>query len=131
MKSHIFLFAPRLVAISSLCTLVACSAMPGTLKGNDLSHLSLRDKRLAENKVQVLDEKPHSGNVIGSVGSQRCQTTVFSEAPLEKTLLVDMKAQAYRLGANAISDIKFQHQSAMSEGCWNVYSATANLLLLE
>jgi uncharacterized protein YbjQ (UPF0145 family) len=112
-------------------TLVGCSSMPGALEGNDLSHLSLRDKRMADKKVKVLAEQPKASNTIGQVTSKRCQSSMFSEAPEEKTLLVDMKAEAYRLGANAISDVKFQQQGAMGAGCWNVFTATANMLVIE
>lgn len=105
--------------------------MPGALEGNDLSHLSLRDKRMADKKVQVLDAQPKASSTIGQVSSKRCQSSMFSEAPEEKTLLVDMKAEAYRLGANAISDVKIQQQGAMGDGCWNVFTATANMLVVE
>lgn len=105
--------------------------MPGALEGNDLSHLSLRDKRMADKKVQVLDTQPKASSAIGQVSSKRCQSSMFSEAPEEKTLLVDMKAEAYRLGANAISDVKIQQQGAMGDGCWNVFTATANMLVVE
>jgi len=120
-------------AIVILCLLAmgACSSMPGALSGNDLSHLSLRDKRMADKKVQVLENAPQAGAVIGKVESKRCQNTMFSETPEEKTMLVDMKAEAYRLGANAISDVKIEQKGAMGEGCWNVFTATANMLVVE
>ena len=120
-------------AIVILCLLAmgACSSMPGALSGNDLSHLSLRDKRMAHKKVQVLENAPQAGAVIGKVESKRCQNTMFSETPEEKTMLVDMKAEAYRLGANAISDVKIEQKGAMGEGCWNVFTATANMLVVE
>jgi len=114
-----------------LFLLAACSSMPGVLEGNDLSHLSLRDKRMSDKKVKVLSEIPAQSQVLGQVSSERCQSTAFSDAPLEKTLLVDMKAEAYRLGANAIGDIKLSQRGAMGEGCWNVYTATANMLVVE
>lgn len=120
-------------AIVILCLLAmgACSSMPGALSGNDLSHLSLRDKRMADKKVQILENAPQAGAVIGKVESKRCQNTMFSETPEEKTMLVDMKAEAYRLGANAISDVKIEQKGAMGEGCWNVFTATANMLVVE
>jgi hypothetical protein len=123
----------RWIIILSLLpfALVGCSSMPGALEGNDLSHLSLRDKRMADKKVQVLDTQPKASSAIGQVSSKRCQSSMFSEAPEEKTLLVDMKAEAYRLGANAISDVKIQQQGAMGDGCWNVFTATANMLVVE
>lgn len=111
--------------------LVGCSSMPGAIEGNDLSHLSLRDKRMADSKVKVLPSQPATSNSLGVVTSKRCQSSMFSEAPEEKTLLVDMKAEAYRLGANAISDVKIEQQGAMGDGCWNVFTATANMLVVE
>lgn len=121
----------KTVTLCSLLILAACSSMPGALPGNDLSHLSLRDKRLSESKVQVLESMPSQSSSLGKVVSQRCQATLFSEAPLDKTLMTDIKAEAYRLGANAISDIKIEQRGAVSEGCWNVYTATANMLVVE
>ncbi len=120
-----------LTLISPVLLVTACSSVPGTLSGNDLSHLSLRDKRMSDKTVDVLVNAPKDVSVLGQVVSERCQDTLFSEAPLEKTLMVDMKAEAYRLGANAISDVKIEHKGAMGEGCWNMYTATANMLVVE
>jgi hypothetical protein len=115
-----------------LLAMGACSSMPGTLTGNDLSHLSLRDKRMADKTVKVLVEPPQQvAVVLGKVESKRCQNTVFSDAPDEKTLLVDMKAEAYRLGANAISDVTIKDDGAMGNGCWKLFTATANMLVIE
>ncbi len=117
--------------VLSLLLLAGCSSVPGTLSGNDISHLSLRDKRMSDKTIEVLSQAPKSANVLGQVVSERCQSTLFSEAPLEKTLLVDMKAEAYRLGANAISDVKISQEGAMGEGCWNKFTATANMLVTQ
>ena len=117
--------------VLSIFLLAGCSSVPGTLSGNDLSHLSLRDKRMSDKTIEVLTQAPQSANVLGEVVSERCQSTLFSEAPLEKTLLVDMKAEAYRLGANAISDVKISQEGAMGEGCWNKFTATANMLVTQ
>lgn len=130
MKSPL-LAVSQAIVIVCLLAMGACSSMPGALSGNDLSHLSLRDKRMADKKVQVLENAPQSVAVLGTVQSKRCQDSMFSEAPEEKTMLVDMKAEAYRLGANAISDVKIEQKGAMGEGCWNVYTATANMLVVE
>lgn len=120
------------VVITSLLAMGACSSMPGTLSGNDLSHLSLRDKRMADKQVQVVASEPEqAGIILGQVESKRCQSSMFSDVPEEKTMLVDMKAEAYRLGANAITDVKIEQKSAVGEGCWNVFTATANMLVVE
>lgn len=135
MKSPFSLKLPLVVSqaivIFSLLMMGACSSMPGTLDGNDLSHLSLRDKRMAQKKVKVVETTPAKASALGLVQSKRCQSTVFSEAPEEKTLLVDIKAEAYRLGANALSDVKIEQVGAMGDGCWNLYTATANMLVIE
>ncbi len=117
--------------VLSILLLAGCSAVPGTLSGNDLTHLSLRDKRMSDKTVEVLTQAPKSADVLGQVVSERCQSTLFSEAPVEKTLLVDMKAEAYRLGANAISDVKISQEGAMGEGCWNKFTATASMLVTQ
>ena len=130
MKSPL-LAVSQVIVIACLLAMGACSSMPGALSGNDMSHLSLRDKRMADKKVQVLENAPQAGAVLGTVETKRCQNTMFSETPEEKTLLVDMKAEAYRLGANAISDVKIEQKGAMGDGCWNVFTATANMLVVE
>ena len=130
MKSPL-LAVSQVIIIACLLAMGACSSMAGALSGNDMSHLSLRDKRMADKKVQVLENAPQAGAVLGTVETKRCQNTMFSETPEEKTLLVDMKAEAYRLGANAISDVKIEQKGAMGDGCWNVFTATANMLVVE
>lgn len=126
------MYAYSLVLISLFAlTITGCSSMPDALEGNDLSHLSLRDKRMADSKVKVLDAQPKSSSTLGQVSTKRCQSSMFSEAPEEKTLIVDMKAEAYRLGANAISNVKIEQQGAVGDGCWNVFTATANMLVVE
>lgn len=117
--------------ILSLLLMGACSSMPGAKPGNDLSYLSLRDKRMSEKQVQVFEAAPASSDVLGTVSSKRCQSSIFSEQPEEKTLLVDMKAEAYGLGANAISDIRVTKEGAVGDGCWNLYTATANMLVTQ
>jgi len=124
-------FPKTLIFTFSLFLLSACSSMPGVYEGNDLSHLSLRDKRIADDKVRVLMHKPKASSQIGEVSAKRCQSSMFSEVPEKKTLLMDMKAEAYRLGANAISEVDVKVEGAFSEGCWNVYTATANMLVVE
>jgi hypothetical protein len=120
------------IVVLLLLAMGACSTLPGTLTGNDLNHLSLRDKRMAEKTVKVLVEPPKQiALVLGKVESKRCQSTVFSDAPDEKTLLVDMKAEAYRLGANAISEVTIKQDGAMGDGCWKLFTATANMLVVE
>ncbi len=126
--------APAFILILVLIPLLfvtGCSSMPGVLEGNDLSHLSLRDKRMSDKKVKVLESTPAQSQVLGQVSSQRCQSTAFSETPLEKTLLVDMKAEAYRLGANALGAVTLTQRGAVGEGCWNVFTASADMLVVE
>lgn len=122
------LFIPLLFSFTAL---TACSSMPGAYESNDLSHLSLRDKRTAENQIQVFSVAPEKGQAMGKISSKRCQVTVFSEAPEHATLLMDMKAEAYRLGANAISDVSFDQKGAISEGCWNLFTVSADMYVLE
>lgn len=119
-------------AVAFTAMISGCSSVPeGQVAGNDMSHLSLRDKRMAEKQVQVLETTPSAATPMGEVVSERCQPSMFSEAPEDKSLIVDMRAEAYRLGANAITDIKVEKRGAMSEGCWNIYKATANMLVVE
>lgn len=111
--------------------LTACSAMPGILNGNDLSHLSLRDKRMANQHIRVLSLKPEHAQALGVIHTSRCQSTLFSDAPQESSLEVDLKAQAYRLGANALTNMRFTTKGAIAQGCWRMYFASATMLELE
>ncbi len=122
----------KLVLTLPLVILTACSSIPeGQVAGNDMSHMSLRDKRMSEKQVKVLDAQPAQATELGEISAERCQVSMFSEAPEDKSLIVDMRAEAYRLGANAITDIKVEKHGAMGEGCWNIYKATANMLVVE
>lgn len=115
-----------------LIALTACTAVPeGQVGGNDMSHMSLRDKRMSEKQVKVLETPPTAATELGEISAERCQPNMFSETPDDKSLIVDMRAEAYRLGANAITDIKVEKRGAMGEGCWNIYKATANMLVVE
>lgn len=131
LSSRLPILISQCIVIITLLMMGACSSMPGAVSGNDLSHLSLRDKRMAQKTVKVLEKAPAKASEIGQVESKRCQDSMFSEVPEEKNLLLDMKAEAYRLGANALSDVEIKHVGAMGEGCWNLYTATANMLVVE
>jgi len=118
------------LAVSSV--LSGCSSVPdGQVAGNDMSHLSLRDKRMAEKQVQLLEATPSDAVALGEISAERCQASMFSEAPEDKSLIVDIRAEAYRLGANAITNVKVEKRGAMGEGCWNIYKATANMLVVQ
>lgn len=131
MKIYALPFATALAVVFA-ALMSGCASMPeGQIAGNDMSHLSLRDKRMAEKQVQVLETVPAQSTSLGEVVSERCQASMFSEAPEDKNLIVDMRAEAYRLGANAITDVKVEKRGAMGEGCWNIYKATANMLVVE
>lgn len=122
----------KLILTLPLVVLTACSSVPeGQISGNDMSHMSLRDKRMSEKQVKVLDTTPAQATALGEISAERCQQSMFSEAPEDKSLIVDIRAEAYRLGANAIADIKVEKRGAMGEGCWNIYKATANMLVIE
>lgn len=126
------LYSRVLSSVALTAMLSACTSVPSDkLSGNDLSHLSLRDKRMAEKQVRVLDVPPAQAELIGVAESERCQSGALSEEPDQKTLLVDIKAEAYRLGANAISNIQYHTQGAVAEGCWNVFKVTANMFVVK
>jgi uncharacterized protein YbjQ (UPF0145 family) len=126
------LYFTQVIVIISLLAMGACSSTPDALSGNDLSHLSLRDKRMADKSVQVLSVAAEQvGVMLGKVETMRCQNTMFSDVPDEKTLLVDLKAEAYRLGANALANVVIQDDGVMSDGCWKMFKATANMLVIE
>lgn len=107
--------------------MVGCTHLaPNQRLGNDLSYLSLRDKRDAERKVEVVE--PGIGRVLGQVSTERCHGSLFDEAPDEKTLIMDMKAEAYRLGANGLSDVHIEKESALGQGCWHILKGRANMI---
>lgn len=115
------------LAVLSVLFLVACTHLaPNQRLGNDLNYLSLRDKRDAERQVQMV--QPGVGRVVGQVSSERCHGSLFEDAPEEKTLIMDLKAEAYRLGANGLRDVQIQKDTALGQGCWHILKATANMV---
>lgn len=115
------------LALISVVFLVACTHLaPNQRMGNDLNYLSLRDKRDAERQAQMLE--PGTGRVLGQVSSERCHGSLFEDAPEEKTLIMDLKAEAYRLGANGLTNVQIEKQSALGQGCWHILKATANMV---
>lgn len=102
---------------------------PNQRVGNDLNYLSLRDKRDAERQVQIVESGV--GRVLGQVSSERCHSSLFDDAPEEKTLIMDMKAEAYRLGASGLTDLHIEKQSALGQGCWHILKATASMVAQE
>src|SRR3546814_2526190 len=83
--------------------------------GNDMSYASLGDQREASKTIAVLDTAPSDAQVLGEVDAGRCHRSFVETSPAEQAVLLDLKIAAYALGADAITDVKIEKQSARSE----------------
>jgi hypothetical protein len=98
--------------------------------GNDMSYASLGDQREASKTIKVLDAAPSDAQVLGEVDAGRCHRSFVETSPAEQAVLLDLKIAAYALGADAITDVKIEKQSALTKNCWYMLDGKAKALRL-
>lgn len=98
--------------------------------GNDMSYASLGDQRAASQTIKVLDAAPAGAEVLGELDAGRCHRSFVETAPAEQGVLLDLKIAAYALGADAITDVKIEKQSALTKNCWYMLDGKAKALRL-
>lgn len=124
MKARYFVAA--LIFCSSL---TSCATYSSNVRiGNDMSYVSLSDQRTASQTVQQFDHTPAGAQVIGNIDAGRCHRSFVETAPAEEILVLDLKIAAYALGADAISNVEIEKQSALTKNCWYMLDGTATAL---
>ena len=120
--------ATLVVAIAGLA---GCATYSSNMRvGNDMSYASLGDQRTASQTIQVLDASPPGAQVLGEVDAGRCHRSFVETAPAEQAVLLDLKIAAYALGADAITDVNIEKQSALTKNCWYMLDGKAKALRL-
>ncbi|MGO1001907.1 hypothetical protein [Lysobacter sp. CA196] len=95
-----------------------------------MSYASLGDQRAASQTINVLDTAPSTAQVLGMLDAGRCHRSFVETAPAEQAVLLDLKTAAYALGADAITDVKIEKQSALTKNCWYMLDGKAKALRL-
>ena len=99
--------------------------------GNDMSYASLSDQREASRTITVYQTPPEGYKVIGTIDAGRCHRSFVETSPAEQTVLLDLKLAAYALGADAISNVIIEKQSALTKNCWYMLDGKATALKLK
>lgn len=95
-----------------------------------MSYASLGDQRAASQTIRVLEVVPEGAELIGEVDAGRCHRSFVETSPAEQAVLLDLKIAAYALGADAITDIQIEKQSALTKNCWYMLDGKAKALRL-
>ncbi len=98
--------------------------------GNDMSYASLGDQREASKTIKVIDAAPSGAEDLGELDAGRCHRSFVETSPAEQGVLLDLKIAAYALGADAITDVKIEKQSALTKNCWYMLDGKARALRL-
>src|SRR5690606_1043947 len=107
----------------------ACATYSSNMRvGNDMSYASLGDQREASQTIQVLDSIPSTAQVLGEVDAGRCHRSFVETAPAEQAVLLDLKIAAFAIGADAITDVAIEKQSALTKNCWYMLDGKAKAL---
>jgi hypothetical protein len=124
----------HLVRASALILVIGvsgCATYSSNMRvGNDMSYASLGDQRTASQTIKVLDEAPPGAEILGDLDAGRCHRSFVETAPAEQGVLLDLKIAAYALGADAITDVKIDKQSALTKNCWYMLDGKAKALRL-
>lgn len=111
--------------------LTSCATYSANMRvGNDMSYASLGDQRAASQTIQVLDAVPPGASDLGEVDAGRCHRSFVETAPAEQAVLLDLKIAAYALGADAITGVVIEKQSALTKNCWYALDGKARALRL-
>lgn len=98
--------------------------------GNDMSYASLGDQRAASQTIKVLESAPLAATDLGEIDAGRCHRSFVETAPAEQAVLLDLKIAAYAIGADAITDVHIEKQSALTKNCWYMLDGKARALRL-
>lgn len=125
----------NVVVKSSLLAIVllgtGCATYSSNMRlGNNMSYASLGDQRTASQTIQILESIPAGSTDLGEVDAGRCHRSLMETVPAEQAVLLDLKIAAYALGADAITGVKIEKQSALTKNCWYMLDGKARALRL-
>lgn len=118
-------------AVVLAASVAGCSTYSSNMRvGNDMSYASLGDQRVASQTIRVLESLPSDAEVLGDVDAGRCHRSFVETSPAEQAVLLDLKIAAYAMGADAITDVQIEKQSALTKNCWYMLDGKAKALRL-
>lgn len=121
----------KALSVFAALSLTGCSTYSSNMRvGNDMSYTSLGNQRDASRTIQVLDSAPSNAKSLGIVDAGRCHRSFVETSPAEQVVLMDLKIAAFALGADAITDVKIEKQSALTKNCWYMLDGRATALRL-
>jgi uncharacterized protein YbjQ (UPF0145 family) len=117
--------------IGGIVASAGCSTYSSNFRvGNDMSYASLADQREAARTIEVLSNLPAGSREVGSVDAGRCHRSFVETSPAEEGVLLDLKIAAYALGADAITNVRIEKQSALTKNCWYMLDGRATAIRL-
>lgn len=117
---------PKTALLAVLLAGTGCATYSSNMRvGNDMSYASLGDQRTASQTIQVLETAPAGATAMGEVDAGRCHRSFVETSPAEQAVLLDLKIAAYAMGADAITDVKIEKQSALTKNCWYMLDGKA------
>ncbi len=120
----------NVILLSCIATILSsCATSSSNVRiGNETSYVSLADQRAASQIIQIFDSTPQGYTTLTKVEAGRCHRSFVENAPTKESLLLDLKVAAYAKGADAITDVKIEKKSGLTNNCWYVLDGAATAL---
>ena len=114
-----------------VCTLFGCGDFTRNyLVGDELPPGDIQSQRIAMKTIKVFDDLPDNAQSVKEIYAARCHREEFEKEPKEEMLIGDFKIQAYAKGADGISNITVEKNSALMENCWYMLEGKAKMFML-
>lgn len=114
-----------LISFIALFLCAGCATRSSNMAiGSEQSYTSLADQRAASLLANVAT-LPQGAKAIGKVDASRCHRRFDQSAPDEELVLNDLKVAAYAKGADGITNVKIEKQSALLQNCWYALNGEA------
>lgn len=125
------MYSFKALAVAAFIGVSGCSTYSSNMRiGNDMSYVSLGDQRAASQTIKVLTSIPKGAELLGEVEAGRCHRSFVESTPVDQAILFDLKIAAYAMGADAITDVVVEKQSALTKNCWHMLDGRAKALRL-
>jgi len=120
-----------LLAAVAVALTPGCGTYSSNMRvGNDMAYVSLSEQRDASKSITVYETPPEGAKVLGPVDASRCHRSFVESAPSENFLLLDLKIAAYAMGADGLTGVAINKESALARNCWYVMNGTATAIAI-
>lgn len=117
-------------AIAIAFLLAGCANNPNLVgaRGNEVNKsYSLQDRRAAKLHIKISPVLPSSARSMGTITAERCHQYAQDEKPTDATLTDDLVLRAYSDGADGITNLRFERESALLKNCWHLVRGHATI----